>query len=192
MKKTLLSILFAVGVFVVPYLCIGIFAIVSLSMIGIRDASEMKQALRPYDGATYFFEETAYIRTDASQTTVYYWSADPLEKVKASYEKTGLKFLPGTNSLDWWITAYNKDGLPQALPTSTNGISDHQSICIVKEFGCISITLVKADRPRLCTLSAVFPGNRWYPLTKLTPYENCSRFPKQGTLIIFNYYLEEM
>jgi hypothetical protein len=150
----------------------------------------MKLAIKSYDGATYLFEETAYILNNASQTTVYYWSADPLETVKASYEKTGLKFLPGTNPLDWWITAYNKDGLPQALPTSMNGNSDHQSTC--KEFGCISVTLVKTDHPNLCTLSAIIPGNRWYPPTKLTPYENCSRFPKQGTLIIFNYYSEEM
>lgn len=62
---------------------------------------EMKQALKPYDGATYLFEETDPILTHTDQTTVYYWSADPLEKVKGSYEKTGLKFLPGTNQLDW-------------------------------------------------------------------------------------------
>lgn len=59
-----------------------------------------------------------------------------------------------------------------------------------KEFGCITITLVKADHPSLCTLPAVFPGGQWHSMIDKTPYENCSRFPKQGTLIIFNYYLE--
>lgn len=181
----------------------------------------MWQAIKQYNGASLLFENTEGILTNTDQNTVYFWSSDPIDKVKANYEKAGLSFISGNAQKEWWIAAYNKDGTLQALPVNTStGIPiTHQLLCIVperfnwsyltddgaknavleaektKEFGCITMTLVKTNQANLCSLLPVYPGNRGSPYVSpkvVTPYENCSRFPKDGTLIIFNYYLEGM
>lgn len=179
----------------------------------------MWQAIKQYNGASLVLERTDHILTDTDQNTVYFWSSDPIDVVKANYEKTGLSFVAGNAQNEWWIATYNKNEPAQTLPTisSTEPAITHRVLCHLnvlvnsyyysldatenarlepvkkQEFGCISVVIVKANQPNLCTLLPVFPGNRgFHQYGTVTPYENCSRFPKDGTLIIFNYYLEGM
>lgn len=213
--KRIVSVLAVLVVIAVVCLVCGPYGW-ALFRFAVWDHFEMQQAVKKYDGATLLFEESDSILTHTDQYTGYFWSSDPIETVKASYENSGLSFVAGTGQKEWWISVYNKNNLAPTVPAIDSTIADitHQSLCKVpfafqgiywandeqyhtlepertREYGCITVTLVRANQPNLCTLLPVFPGNRGFQqYGTVTPYENCSRFPKQGTLIIFNYYLD--
>ncbi len=89
---------------------------------------QMDQAIRPYDGSTLVQHVSEGILTNTLQDTLYYGTADPLEKVKASYEQDGLKFVAGTSQDDWWITVYNKNRITERLSEKAQGLARRRNM----------------------------------------------------------------
>ena len=168
---------------------------------------QMRQAIKTYPNAKFLFEDFQYMTTDSSKSTLYYWTLDSRDAVAAYFTKTlettffeSGRVLPeaGNNNSDYWlITSYQLNGVKLTKATENMHLPrTHTSVCDMlashssDDFKCISISLIKADQPDVCRvpiISGMEPSNFLQ-----TPYKKCVELPTTGTLIIYQFYLDEM
>jgi hypothetical protein len=168
---------------------------------------QLRQAIKTYPNAKFLFEDFQYMTTSSSKSTLYYWTSDARDIVAAYFTKTlettfleSGRVLPETSNYNddyWFITSYQLNGVKLTKATETIYFPrTHSSVCDTlaphssDEFKCISISLVNADQLDLCRIpiiSGMEPGNFLQ-----TPEEKCAEFPKTGTLIIYQFYLDAM
>ena len=148
--------------------------------------------------------ELTPLRTKLKYTrlhTHFYWTPDARETVEKyfnlvlSTDFLSTTFAESDKNDQWLITSYQLNGsrptvYPGAFPV-THGIVCTTNVAHDSEaFKCISISLVRANQTDLCRLPVV---SGWVPSRlQQTPYSQCDRIPKTGTLIIYKYYTDEM
>jgi hypothetical protein len=160
---------------------------------------QIRRSLKPYP-SKFLFEDFTYYGPFASETTLFYWTLDPVESAVNYYEKTfSATFVKGNEQGEWLIAGYYLDGSKSPIPYMSTTNINQSAFCHLPMidpgpdyigFKCVTVSLVKLGKPSICRLPIISPGNsaaRWLP----EPYTKCGRFPNTGTLIIYKYYSSE-
>lgn len=177
-KRTVLLILAVVF--------IGTIFVIGMAVVQ-TSSPELKDNLDIYDGANLLFEDSAVYGADVSQKSLYYWSDDSIDVVKAYYEQAIGTFESSEDqSKEWFIAAIAQEELHSSADPPSSFLT-HQSFCPdIRDESCISIVLVDAGQSDLYTLPVMSPSG----FRRSTIPNALQGLNSDGTLIIFNYWVE--
>jgi hypothetical protein len=164
-------------------ICIGVLAI-GYIIFRLPEAN-IEQALKVYSNSRPIGQDQARYGADVAQKNIYYWTADPIQNVQNYYAGLFGDFLPGDAQTQWLISGFNIDRSP-LTPATNSSFLTLPSFCKFSEpYRCATLSLVKADQAELYKLAIVSPKS--FQNTASPTF--IADLPKNGTLIIYSYYV---
>jgi hypothetical protein len=183
-RRRLLTILVSL---VFTLLCIvPAWAVLSQWLVPV---TVLHQSLILYPGATFLFDDWLPVSGDTVLHTLFYWTPDTRENVTKYYGTAIPPFVEADDQDNWLITAYTLNSSKPILDTQNGFPVTYGDFCSYAWVSqprsqCVSVSLVRANHPKLCLLPIVNgDGKSMF----LTPYNNCGRIPRTGTLLVFKF-----
>jgi hypothetical protein len=148
----------------------------------------IQQSLNLYPSATFVLEDQGYFGADTAIKGLYYWTSAPINDVQKYYEAFLQPFLKSNDEYgNWLISAYYLDDIYLNVDTDSAFLG-HGSFCSdFNDRGCITVALVDATQLDIYRLAVSSPSMFY----RLTPPPEFANLPYQGTLIIYQYWVDD-
>ncbi len=150
--------------------------------------ARVHQSLNVYQRATFLYEDAKYIGANTAEKGLYYWTESPTDEVEKYYEQYFPSFVASSDEYGkWLITASNVEGSP-ITPVESSAYLQLGAFCnSQRHYECVSVALVDASQPDLYRLAITSVGMFRHD----TPPPGLTSIPANGTLIIYNYWIED-